>query len=321
MCVKQSGDGIVEGIMTAETFEALTPAFPYLDALVLNGVGESLLHPELESFIARAKALLSEHAWVGFQTNGMALSDQRAKSLVEAGLDRICLSFDTVSDESFRAIRNGGSMRGIESAFTDLNRARGRHGGHRLRTGIEFVLMRDNLTELPEAVRWAGRLGADFVIVTQLLPYHKDLVAQTAYDTNTADAIAIYEHWKARAQEDGADIRRYFDVFMKFSKTAEEERIVGYVNHMRNDAHARGITLHTERLLRRDDEWFDTVHRVFDEAARLAREEDIELTLPHEAHGYSGRESIEHVLYEMISWFDKYVKNAPSRTKEQRAEN
>ncbi|MCA1577439.1 MAG: prolyl oligopeptidase family serine peptidase [Acidobacteria bacterium] len=36
--------------------------------------------------------------------------------------------------------------------------------------------------------------------------------------------------------------------------------------------------------------------------------------LPHEAHGYAGRESIEHVLYEMISWFDKYVKNAkPSR--------
>ncbi len=37
--------------------------------------------------------------------------------------------------------------------------------------------------------------------------------------------------------------------------------------------------------------------------------------LPHEAHGYAGRESIEHVLYEMISWFDKYVKNAPPRSK------
>ena len=35
--------------------------------------------------------------------------------------------------------------------------------------------------------------------------------------------------------------------------------------------------------------------------------------LPYEAHGYTARESIEHVLYEMISWFDKYVKNAPPR--------
>lgn len=34
------------------------------------------------------------------------------------------------------------------------------------------------------------------------------------------------------------------------------------------------------------------------------------VTLPHEAHGYIGRESVEHTLFEMISWFDKYVKNA-----------
>ena len=38
--------------------------------------------------------------------------------------------------------------------------------------------------------------------------------------------------------------------------------------------------------------------------------------LPHEAHGYAGRESIEHVLYEMITWFDKYVKNASPRSKD-----
>jgi dipeptidyl aminopeptidase/acylaminoacyl peptidase len=32
--------------------------------------------------------------------------------------------------------------------------------------------------------------------------------------------------------------------------------------------------------------------------------------LPHESHGYAAKESIEHTLYEMISWFDKYVKGA-----------
>lgn len=38
--------------------------------------------------------------------------------------------------------------------------------------------------------------------------------------------------------------------------------------------------------------------------------------LPYEAHGYTARESIEHVLYEMITWFDKYVKNAAPRGRE-----
>jgi dipeptidyl aminopeptidase/acylaminoacyl peptidase len=35
--------------------------------------------------------------------------------------------------------------------------------------------------------------------------------------------------------------------------------------------------------------------------------------LPYESHGYMARESIEHVLYEMLTWFDRYVKNAKPR--------
>jgi len=31
--------------------------------------------------------------------------------------------------------------------------------------------------------------------------------------------------------------------------------------------------------------------------------------LPHESHGYTGRESVEHTLAEMVEWFDKHVKN------------
>jgi dipeptidyl aminopeptidase/acylaminoacyl peptidase len=34
------------------------------------------------------------------------------------------------------------------------------------------------------------------------------------------------------------------------------------------------------------------------------------VTLPDEAHGYIARESIEHTLWEMLNWFDKFVKNA-----------
>jgi dipeptidyl aminopeptidase/acylaminoacyl peptidase len=35
--------------------------------------------------------------------------------------------------------------------------------------------------------------------------------------------------------------------------------------------------------------------------------------LPHESHGYAARESVEHTLYEMIAWFNKYVKKAAAR--------
>ncbi len=35
--------------------------------------------------------------------------------------------------------------------------------------------------------------------------------------------------------------------------------------------------------------------------------------LPHESHGYEARESVEHVLFEQLDWFEKHVKNAKPR--------
>ena len=32
--------------------------------------------------------------------------------------------------------------------------------------------------------------------------------------------------------------------------------------------------------------------------------------LPYESHAYEARESVEHVIWEMFNWFDRYVKNA-----------
>jgi dipeptidyl aminopeptidase/acylaminoacyl peptidase len=43
------------------------------------------------------------------------------------------------------------------------------------------------------------------------------------------------------------------------------------------------------------------------------------VTLPLESHGYSARESTEHVLSEMLDWFDRHVKNAPPRARSREA--
>jgi dipeptidyl aminopeptidase/acylaminoacyl peptidase len=38
------------------------------------------------------------------------------------------------------------------------------------------------------------------------------------------------------------------------------------------------------------------------------------VTLPYEAHGYQGRESVLHTVAEMLSWMDRYVKNTTTAT-------
>jgi dipeptidyl aminopeptidase/acylaminoacyl peptidase len=48
---------------------------------------------------------------------------------------------------------------------------------------------------------------------------------------------------------------------------------------------------------------------VFYEAVRGSGGTARLVLLPFEDHGYRAKESIEHVLWEQINWFDKYVKN------------
>ncbi len=285
MCVKQTWDnGIVEGDISMSTFEALEPALPHAEALVLNGIGESLMHPQLEEFIRKAKKLMPSGSWVGFQSNGLLLDETRALSLVEAGLDRICLSLDAICPDTFRKIREGGEVDDLEQAFSALRAARARHSDSKLRIGVEFVIMRDNIYQLPDVLRWSASRGANFAVVTHLLPYDKDHVAKAAYETNTDQAIALFESWKEKADAEGIDMSNYFYLnFCKFVRTPEEQRIVDFVKEMMNEARARDIFLHVKNLLERDISLAEEVNRVFDEARKAAAETGLDLRLPNAA--------------------------------------
>ena len=303
MCVKSKPTGdIREGNLPSELFRNLEPAFPHLDVLILNGIGEPLLHPDLEEFIKRAKDLLSEGAWVGFQSNGMLLNEERAFSLIDAGLDRICLSIDSITHDNFRRIREGGDVGDIERAFTSMSVAKASRGTHRPEVGIEFVLMKDNLFELPETIRWASRHGATFAIVTQLLPYDKPTSQQSVYDTNTFGAISVFNQWKEKAGSEGVDILRYFDAFMKFFKNSYEVRLCNFVERMKSDAHYQNIALHLERLYDRDEEWFRKVGEVFEKTRQIADHEGIEIILPEMAPKNNRRCEFVESMSAFVSW-------------------
>src|SRR6185369_16061022 len=121
MCVKQNrGSEVREGDFSPELFTRLEAALPHIEALVLNGVGEPLLNPHLESFIHRAKKLMPPSGWIGFQTNGLLMTQLRAVSLVDAGLDKVCISIDAISPELFKKMRDGGEVAGVDMALSAL---------------------------------------------------------------------------------------------------------------------------------------------------------------------------------------------------------
>jgi len=280
MCVKQTQDhALEEGDLSLRTFAALEPAFPHLEALVLSGIGEPLLHPGLEGFIRLARRAMPSSGWIGFQSNGLLLDEARGLSLTRAGLDRICLSLDAVSPATFSRIREGGEVGALDRALGALQGA-GRRTGRHLDVGIEFVAMRDNVAELPEVLRWASRRGVTFALVTQVLPYDEGLVAQAAYDANTDRAVDFFEPWRERARREGVDLHRYFEVLWKDTKTADEQRIVDFVERIRADAHGRDVFLNIQKILERDEGWIGWVQEVFDEARSVAEGLGLDLRLP-----------------------------------------
>lgn len=281
MCVKQTAEGCCpEGDLTPELFARLEPVFPHLETLILNGVGEPLLHPQLEEFIRTARRSMPSDGWIGFQTNGLLLTEERAIALVEAGLDRICLSVDAITPETFRKMRQGGDLPAVDAAFRALVRAKQVTGRDNLQIGAEFVLTKTNITELPGTLEWAAERGAGFAIVTHLLPYDRTHADQAAYLTSTDGAIKHFRHWQNLARREGVEIDRYFDVLFKFNKSPEEKRIVDFIDRMKTDAEKRGLFLDLSKLFAIDDDWLGYIKKMFSHARQVANRAGLDLRLP-----------------------------------------
>jgi len=283
MCVKQTGKcEIIEGEMTPATFAALEPAFHNLDALILNGIGEPLLNSRLDDYIRFARALMPSDGWIGFQSNGLLLTDDRARNLLDAGLDKICISVDAVTPEMLRKVREGAEISTIGNALEALSKAKQSTGRTEFKIGIEFVLMRSNISELPELIRWAASRDVSFIIVTHVLPYDKDHTPEAVYETCSNEAITLFRSWQDKALTAAVDLNRYPKIIWNYQKSAEDLQVVNFVEQMKADAERQGIFLDLKKLFNLDPTWLEQVAKVFRTAEKIASDNNLELQLPEQ---------------------------------------
>lgn len=281
MCVKQNrGSDICEGDFSPELFSRLEATLPHIEALTLNGIGEPLLNPHLESFITKARKLMPPTALIGFQTNGVLLTHLRAISLIDAGVDKICVSVDAIAPEQFRKLREGGEVDAVDQALTALNNARTLCNRPEVRIGMEFVAMRSNVRELPATLQWAADRGVSFAIATHVLPYDERHAHEAVFCTSTDQALALYNSWKRDAVNTGIDFQKYSVVRWKYSRSAEEQDIVDSVEGLKAEAERLGILLDMKKLLQLEHERFAEIAAIFTAAEEVAAQTGIELRLP-----------------------------------------
>lgn len=184
-------DGLVEaagdGRAADETPAAGGAVAPAAGTIAFMGLGEPLLHPHFLPMVELAKA---RRLRVEVTTNALLLTDEMAGGLLAAGLDQLVVSIDGASAEAFSRVRSGASL---ETVVNNVRRLHDRHGpgyGPGVRIGIEFVAMRSTIGELPGLNRLAARLGASFIIVSNVLAYTPELVAETLYDRGASAFLA-----------------------------------------------------------------------------------------------------------------------------------
>jgi radical SAM protein with 4Fe4S-binding SPASM domain len=89
--------------LTLDTFRRIIDHNPFVVAVLLQGLGEPLLHPEIEGMIRYGR---SKRIFMGICTNGMALTADRFERLTSSGLNYLAISVDGTG-EAFEAMRNG----------------------------------------------------------------------------------------------------------------------------------------------------------------------------------------------------------------------
>ena len=110
--------------MSAETVDRLCEDVRKFDVggVRLVGEGEPLLHPHVFEIVRKFKAA---GTLVHVITNGSLLTEEKAKGLIEAGLDGIKISFQGTDKGTYGEMRVGGNYPKLLEAVRMLRSLRG----------------------------------------------------------------------------------------------------------------------------------------------------------------------------------------------------
>ncbi len=151
--------------MSWDTFSRIARYFSLTEGIDFTGGGEPLLHPKLLSMIESGKAAGCS---VGFNTNGVLLNNELAGELVALNLDWIAYSVDAATPRTYEAIRHGAKFTQVLNNISAMKAAKEARGGNLPLTIMVFVMMRDNIHELPAYIDLSYRTGIDHVIAKNL---------------------------------------------------------------------------------------------------------------------------------------------------------
>ncbi len=165
MCIRTESTDWQYQDMPLEDFKKLLPHLRDVETVVLEGWGESLLYKDLSECIRLVK---KEGAQVGFVTSGMGLRERRVAELIEAGLDFVGFSISGTTPETHDAIRVNSHLLDVFHAIRLFQEEKTRRGLLRPKMHLVFLMVKDNISEVPSVPSFAQEAGVEEVVLTNI---------------------------------------------------------------------------------------------------------------------------------------------------------
>jgi MoaA/NifB/PqqE/SkfB family radical SAM enzyme len=165
MCLRDSALDWVSADMPIDSFRKLVPYFKNVKNVVLEGWGEPLLYPDL---LEAVKLVKGAEARAGFVTSGWGLERNRISDLIEAGLDFIGFSLAGANPATHQAIRINSDFPTVIQAIQDFNRIRADRKLEKPNLHIVFLMLKDNLYEIPLLLNLAKEVGIRIIVLINL---------------------------------------------------------------------------------------------------------------------------------------------------------
>jgi MoaA/NifB/PqqE/SkfB family radical SAM enzyme len=165
MCVRAESDSWQYQDMSLDDFKKILPYLRDVETVVLEGWGESLLHGNLSDCIRLVK---QEGPQVGFVTSGMGLTEDRVSELVEAGLDFVGFSISGTTSETHDGIRINSHLPDVLNAVCLFSKRRLSLGLARPKIHLVFLMLRDNIFQVPALPSLAKELGVEEVVLIHI---------------------------------------------------------------------------------------------------------------------------------------------------------
>lgn len=171
-----------EGFMDLGLYKKLIHSasqVPTFEKVSLWGWGEPLLHPHIAEMVAEAKRAGVKTQMI---SNGMLLKQELAESLTLAGLDSLIISIDSPNANEYAQIRTGAVLPKVINNIRTLIDIRN-NTLSQMEIGIEFVATARTVHHLKKMRSLAEFVGADFLFVTNVLPYDKSFRDEILYSS------------------------------------------------------------------------------------------------------------------------------------------